>query len=153
MHLPSILEALRESGDLNEFVRLVEAAGMAPALRDRGPFTVFAPFDGAFGALPENLLVDPASKRDLLAHIVSWHIVVGELWSKEVPQMKNPTIKTLRGVELAVSRIEGEIFVNTARVVRADIGCSNGVIHIIDSVLMPLMVESIAWRSPAGRPQ
>jgi uncharacterized surface protein with fasciclin (FAS1) repeats len=138
-NMQSILDTARSDPRLNEFVRWVEAAGMAEALRERGPFTVFAPIDPAFGDLPEDL----TGKRERLADVLAWHIVVGALPSGKVATMRNPAVRTLRGAEIVVGHVDGVMQVNTARVVEPDIACTNGILHIIDSVLMPTVAESV----------
>ncbi|WP_128693994.1 fasciclin domain-containing protein [Methanoculleus taiwanensis] len=142
--MATILETLRQSEDLNTFVNLVEIADLKGMLNDRGPFTVFAPTDGAFESLSGEALHDLKQNKNRLADVLMWHIVVGVLRLEEVPGMRNPTIKTLQGSELNVSIIDEEFRVNDARIVTGNIGCDNGVIHIIDGVLMQAMAEIVA---------
>lgn len=143
--MATILETLRQSEDLSTFVNLVEIADLKGMLNNRGPFTVFAPTDSAFESLSGEALHDLKQSRNRLADLLMWHIVVGVLRLEEVPGMRNPTIKTLQGSELNVSLIDEEFRVNDARIVTGDIDCDNGVIHIIDGVLMLTMAEIVAW--------
>ncbi len=141
--MASILETIETQEDLSEFLNLVRIAGLDDMLRNRGPFTVFAPTDEAVRSLSAEALQDLKENPQRLADVLQWHVVVGELYSGEVPAMRNPTIKTMQGAELDVSRIGEDIVVNDARIVRADIECDNGVVHVIASVLMPQMAEAV----------
>ncbi len=141
--MASILEMIETQEDLNEFLSLVRIAGLDDMLRNRGPFTVFAPTDEAIRSLSAEALQDLKENPQRLADVLRWHVVVGELFTEEVPTMRNPTIKTMQGAEIDVSRIGEDIVVNDARIVRADIECDNGVVHIIESVLMPQMAEAV----------
>lgn len=142
--MASILETLETEENVSEFLNLVRIAGFEDMLRNRGPFTVFVPSDEAVRNLSAEALQDLKENPQRLADMLRWHVVVGELYSGEVPSMRNPTIKTMQGAELDVSLIGDDIVVNDARIVRADIECDNGVVHIIASVLMPQMAEVMA---------
>jgi|SRR5271165_1534330 len=132
-----ILETATHSGALKKLVAAVNAAGLADLLKGSGPFTLFAPSDKAFEALPAGTLdrLLKPEHRDELIHILKYHVVSGELMSDGVRGIKFLR-KTLAGAELTIDGNDN-IKVNKAHINTADIGATNGVIHIIDSVLTP----------------
>ena len=115
----------------------VKAAGLEETLRSAGPFTVFAPTDEAFAKLPagtvDNLL-KPENKEKLRA-ILTFHVVPGKVTSSKV--VKLDSAKTVQGGTVAIKTANGGVMVNNARVIKADVEASNGVIHVIDAVLLP----------------
>lgn len=126
-----------EAGHFNTLVAAVKAAGLVDALKGRGPFTVFAPTDEAFAKLPagtlENLL--KPENQEQLKKILTYHVVAGKVMAKDVVKM--PSAKTLEGGNLAIKAGDGGVIVDKARVTKTDIAASNGVIHAIDTVLLP----------------
>lgn len=133
----SIPETAVEAGNFKTLVTAVKAAGLLEALSGNGPFTVLAPTDEAFAKLPEGTvesLLKPENKEKLAA-ILKLHVAAGKLTS----DMAEPgaDFPTLAGTGLKVNVEDGKVSVGTANVVKADIACSNGVIHVIDSVLLP----------------
>jgi uncharacterized surface protein with fasciclin (FAS1) repeats len=132
-----ILETSKYSGSLSKFVAAIEAASLADMLKGKGPFTVFAPSDQAFESLPAGMLerLFKPEHRTELVHILKNHVVSGGLMSDEV-RGKKFSRKSLAGVELTIDGHDN-IKVNKAHINTADIGASNGVIHIIDAVLVP----------------
>jgi len=126
------------SGDA-QFKTLTKAltvAGLVPTLQGKGPFTVFAPTDAAFAALPEGTvenLLKPENKA-LLTKILTYHVVPGSVLSTS---LKSGDVKSVEGSSLKVAVSTGKVTVSGANVVKADIKASNGVIHVIDKVLMP----------------
>lgn len=132
-----IVDTAVAAGSFNTLVAAVQAAGLEDALRAPGQITVFAPTDAAFAALPagtvENLL-KPENKEQLQA-ILTYHVVNGKTKSKQLAG-KTLDVKTLNGAKVSVDGNDG-VTVNGANVVQADIWASNGVIHVIDAVLMP----------------
>lgn len=122
------------SPDHKTLVAAVQAAGLVETLQGSGPFTVFAPTDEAFAKLPagtvEALLADPAK----LAGILKYHVVAGKVTAADV--VKLTSAKTVQGQSLAIDAKDG-VKVNDAKVVTADVMASNGVIHVIDTVLLP----------------
>ncbi len=133
-----IVQTAVAAGQFNTLAKALEAAGLVETLKGEGPFTVFAPTDEAFAKLPagtlENLL-KPENKAQLAA-ILSYHVVPGRLMAADV--VKQKTLKTVQGSSLRVSLKGGSnVLVDNARVVQTDIRCSNGVIHVIDSVVLP----------------
>lgn len=125
------------AGRFNTLVAAVKAAGLVDALKGPGPFTVFAPTDEAFAKLPpgtlENLL-KPENKTQL-QKILMYHVVAGLVTAKDV--VKLDSAKTLEGGSLTIHAGKGGVTVNNAHVTKADITASNGVIHVVDTVLIP----------------
>lgn len=126
------------SGDaqFKTLTKALGAAGLVPTLQGKGPFTVFAPTDAAFAALPKGALEDllkPANKAKL-TKILTYHVVPGAVLSTS---LKSGNVKSVEGSSLKVVVAAGKVTVEGAHVVKADIKASNGVIHVIDKVLMP----------------
>ena len=125
------------AGRFNTLAAAIKAAGLVDALKGPGPFTVFAPTDAAFAKLPpgtlENLL-KPENKEQL-RKILTYHVVAGEVMAKDV--VKLDSAKTLEGANLTIHAGNGGVMVNNAHVTKTDIAASNGVIHVIDTVLLP----------------
>ncbi|MCL4108623.1 UNVERIFIED_CONTAM: hypothetical protein GTU68_006941 [Idotea baltica] len=124
------------TADLSTFVTACKAAELDATLAGEGPYTVFAPSNDAFAALPagtlESLLM-PENKDQLVA-ILTYHIVPGSMISDEVTEGKSPT---LQGEELDITSADGMVKVNGSNVTTADIEASNGVIHVVDAIIMP----------------
>jgi len=123
-------------GSFNTLVAAVKAAGLVETLQVKGPFTIFAPTDEAFAKLPagtvENLL-KPENKAQLVA-ILTYHVVPGKVMAADVKTMQ---AKTVNGKELAIVVADGKVTVDKANVVKTDVTASNGVIHVIDTVVLP----------------
>ncbi|MEY8840273.1 fasciclin domain-containing protein [Cribrihabitans sp. XS_ASV171] len=133
-----IVDTAQGAGDFSTLLAAAEAAGLVETLKGDGPFTVFAPTDAAFAALPEGTvesLLMPENK-DQLASILTYHVVPGKVMSGDLSDGMTPT--TVQGGEITIDLGEG-VMVNDANVVNADIEASNGVIHVIDKVIMPKM--------------
>ena len=132
-----IVETAVSAGSFNTLVTAVKAAGLVDTLKGPGPFTVFAPTDEAFAKLPggtvENLL-KPENKQQLVA-ILTYHVVPGKVRSKDIVGKKTMA-KTVEGTQVSIDATDG-VRVNNAKVVKADIDASNGVIHVIDTVIIP----------------
>jgi uncharacterized surface protein with fasciclin (FAS1) repeats len=132
-----IVDTAVAAGKFNTLAAALKAAGLVDTLKGAGPFTVFAPTDEAFAKLPAGTvetLLKPENKAKLVS-ILTYHVVAGKVTSKEVAGMKSG--KTVNGKEVAVETKGGKVMINTATVVKPDIEASNGVIHVIDAVLMP----------------
>jgi uncharacterized surface protein with fasciclin (FAS1) repeats len=132
-----IVDTAVSAGSFNTLVAAVKAADLVDTLKSEGPFTVFAPTDDAFAKLPAGTLDDllKPENKDKLASILTYHVVPGKVMAKDVATMK--MAETVNGQSFTVS-MEGEnVMVDNAKVVQADIECSNGVIHVIDSVILP----------------
>jgi transforming growth factor-beta-induced protein len=134
--MPDLVDVAVEAGSFSTLVAAVQAAGLEDALRGEGPFTVFAPSDEAFAKLPEGtveaLLEDP---QGALSRILLYHVVPGKVMAADVSD--GLTAETLRGAEVSFSIMEGMVKINDASIVATDIEASNGVIHVIDSVILP----------------
>lgn len=132
-----IVDTAASAGSFNTLVAAVKAAGLADTLKTAGPFTVFAPTDAAFAKLPagtvENLL-KPENKAKLQA-ILTYHVVAGKVAAADVVKLRSA--KTVNGQNLTVNVAAGSVSVNNAKVVKTDILCTNGVIHVIDTVVLP----------------
>ncbi len=125
------------AGGFQTLVAAVQAAGLVETLKGAGPFTVFAPTDEAFAKLPagtvENLL-KPENKADLAA-ILTYHVVAGKVLAADV--VKLDSAKTVEGRSVTIQVVDGAVLVDGAKVVSPDIVASNGVIHVIDAVILP----------------
>ena len=132
-----IVDTAVAAGSFKTLAAALQAAGLVDTLKGKGPFTVFAPTDEAFAKLPagtvENLL-KPENKEKLAA-ILTYHVVPGKVMAAQVTKMNSA--KTVNGQSLAISINDGAVMVDNAKVVKTDILCSNGVIHVIDSVVLP----------------
>lgn len=132
-----IVSTAQSAGQFQTLLAAAQAAGLADALKGEGPLTVFAPTDEAFAKLPagtvENLL-KPENREKLVA-ILSYHVVPAKATAKDVAGMSE--VATLSGKTLSISTHEGKVKVGQAQVVQADVMASNGVIHVIDTVLIP----------------
>lgn len=132
-----IVDTAVRAGQFKTLAAALQAAGLVDTLKGAGPFTVFAPTDAAFAALPagtvENLL-KPENREKLVA-ILTYHVVPGRVTASQVAGMK--AARTVEGGDIAIRASGGAVTVDGARVVGADVTASNGVIHVIDKVLMP----------------
>ncbi len=146
----TIVQTAIEAGSFKTLVAAVQAAGLAETLSGKGPFTVFAPTDEAFAKLPkgtvENLL--KPENRAALKNILLFHVVEGEAMAGSVVKMNSATM--LNGQRAAVKVKGGEVMLDDAKVVKTDIKCSNGVIHVIDSVILPETRDILTVASEAG---
>jgi uncharacterized surface protein with fasciclin (FAS1) repeats len=135
----NIVETAVGAGNFKTLVAAVTAAGLAETLSGPGPFTVFAPTDEAFAKLPAGTVEDllkPENKAKLAA-ILTYHVVPGKVMAADIAGKKTMA-KTVQGSEVSIDAMK-DVMVDTAKVTTADIAASNGVIHVIDSVIMPKM--------------
>lgn len=132
--MKNIVETAIEAGQFNTLVTAVKAAGLVETLSGKGPFTVFAPNDAAFAKVPKSTLDALLKDKAKLTSVLTYHVVPGKVMAKDVMKMKSA--KTLQGGSLTIDTSDG-VKVNGAKVIQADIECTNGVCHVIDSVLMP----------------
>ncbi len=143
-----IVDVAIGAGTFNTLVAAVQAADLVDALKGEGPLTVFAPTDEAFAALPEGTvesLLLPENK-ELLTSILLYHVVSGSVLAADVVGLDSAT--TLNGASIDISVSDSGVMINNANVVQADVAASNGVIHIIDAVLLPptaTAVEVDTW--------
>jgi uncharacterized surface protein with fasciclin (FAS1) repeats len=133
----TVVEVAVASDDFNTLVAAVKAADLAETLSGKGPFTVFAPTDAAFAKLPEGTLEDllKPENKGKLAGILTYHVVSGKVMAKDV--VKLTEAKTVQGSKVAIEVKDGVVMVDQAKVVKTDIPCKNGVIHVIDAVILP----------------
>ena len=124
-----------EAGNLTTLATALTETGLVEALQGDGPFTVFAPTDDAFAKLPEGTLEALINDKETLKKILLYHVVAGEVTSKEVVNLKRA--ETLAGKNINIKVKDGSVMINDSKIIGADIMASNGVIHVIDTVLLP----------------
>ena len=133
-----IVDTAVGAGKFNTLVAAVKAAGLVETLKGEGPFTVFAPTDEAFEKIPAEtiqMLLKPENKEKLQA-ILTYHVVSGDVRAADVVKLQ--TAKTVNGQEVKIEVTDkSEVMINGAKVIKTDIECGNGVIHVIDTVIMP----------------
>jgi len=131
-----IVAVATEAGSFKTLVAAVKAAGLVETLQGPGPFTVFAPTDAAFDKLPKGTveeLLKPENKAKLVA-VLTYHVLPGKVLASDVKTMM---AKTVNGQSLDVKVADGSVTVDNAKVIKADVAASNGVIHVIDTVVLP----------------
>jgi len=132
-----IVDTAAAAGSFKTLAKALDAAGLVETLKGKGPFTVFAPIDEAFAKLPGGTLEEllkPENKDKLIA-ILTYHVVPGKVMASQVAQLQSA--KTVNGQALSITTEGGTVRVDDAKIVKTDIICRNGVIHVIDSVLLP----------------
>ncbi|PTO82698.1 fasciclin domain-containing protein [Vibrio splendidus] len=132
-----IVDVAAENGSFNTLVAAVKAADLVDTLKGEGPFTVLAPTDEAFAALPEgtvDMLLKPENKDKLVA-VLTYHVIPGKIMAAEV--MKLNSAVTVQGSAVMIAIDDGNVMINNAKVIMPDVEASNGVIHVIDAVLLP----------------
>ena len=135
--LPNLVEVAAKAGSFNTLLKAAAGAGLADTLANGGPFTIFAPNDEAFAKLGKDTIADllKPENKDKLASILKYHVVSGAVVSKDA--VKLSSAKTLLGKELTLKVVDGKLTVDGAQVLAADVSGSNGVIHVVDTVLLP----------------
>ena len=134
---PSIVDIAASDENFSTLVTALEAAGLVEALQGEGPFTVFAPTNEAFAALPEGALDGLVADTEALSSVLLYHVVNGAVKAAEVVSLDGQEVETLSGEAVKVM-LDGEsVMINEAKVIVTDIEASNGVIHVIDAVLLP----------------
>jgi len=135
--MKDIVDTAVAAGSFQTLAKALDAAGLVDTLKGKGPFTVFAPTDEAFRKLPAGTLEDllKPENKDKLVAILTYHVVPGEVLASQVTKLKSA--KTVNGQTLTITTDGGAVIVDNAKVVKTDILCSNGVIHVIDSVMLP----------------
>lgn len=132
-----IVDTAVAAGSFNTLAKALQAAGLVDTLKGKGPFTVFAPTDAAFAKLPAGTLeslLKPENKQKL-TEILTYHVVAGKVTAAQA--MKVNSAKTVNGKNLKISTSGGTVMIDDAKVAKADVMASNGVIHVIDSVILP----------------
>ncbi len=132
-----IVDTAAAAGNFKTLAAALKAAGLIGTLKGAGPFTVFAPTDEAFAKLPPGTVDDllKPENHDKLVAILTYHVVAGKVMAKDVVKLHEA--KTVNGKDVKITVEAGKVMVNNANVIKTDIVCSNGVIHVIDSVLLP----------------
>jgi len=130
----TVAETAARTPELSTLSRLIADAGLAETLRGSGPFTVFAPTDEAFKAVPAATMAELARNKELLRSVLTYHVLPGKVVAAEV---KVGTAKTLQGAQLGLGKAGQVVTVEDAMVVKADVAATNGVLHLVDRVLMP----------------
>ena len=128
-----IVDTAIKAGNFKTLVAAVQAAGLVETLKGKGPFTVFAPTDEAFAKIPKETLDGLLKDKAALSKILTYHVVSGKVMAKDV---KAGAVKTVQGGDITLATTGG-VTVNGAKVVAADVAADNGVIHAIDTVIMP----------------
>jgi len=134
-HGKDIVQTTMSAGSFKTLTQALQKAGLVRTLKGRGPFTVFAPDDAAFGHLPKGSLDALLNDKKKLAKVLSYHVVPKKLMASDLTNMRSA--KTLEGESLMLNAKDGKNIVDGAIVTKPDITCSNGVIQVIDQVLMP----------------
>jgi uncharacterized surface protein with fasciclin (FAS1) repeats len=130
----TVTDTAARTPQLSTLSRLINQAGLAETLRGPGPFTVFAPSDEAFKAVPADTLAKLAADKDMLRAVLTYHVLPGKVSAADV---QNGNTKTVNGANVALAKAGSFVTVDEAVVQTADVPVSNGVVHVIDRVLMP----------------
>ncbi len=137
-----IVDVATEAGSFSTLLTAVEAAGLVETLQGEGPYTVFAPTDEAFAALPEGTLDELLADTEALSQVLLYHVVPGEVMASDVVELESAT--TVQGEDIAITVEDDSVKVNEATVSSTDIMASNGVIHVIDQVILPPSMSEAA---------
>ncbi len=130
-----IVDTAVAAGQFKTLVKAVKAAGLVDTLKGEGPFTVFAPTDSAFAKIPKEKLEALLRDKKALAAVLTYHVVPGKVMAADVVRLTST--KTAQGMPLRIASGPGGVTINGVRVLKTDIVCKNGVIHVIDGVLLP----------------
>jgi transforming growth factor-beta-induced protein len=146
-----IVDTAVEAGSFKTLAAALSAAGLVDALKAKGPFTVFAPTDAAFAALPKGTLeklLEPKNKA-MLQSILTYHVVPGTVAAADVIKLSGAA--TLNGQRIDISNTDQGVTINGAKVVKTDIRCANGIIHVIDAVMLPSSKDLVTTAVEAGK--
>lgn len=130
----TVAETAARTPQLSTLTKLIADAGLTDTLKGSGPFTVFAPSDEAFKAVPAKTMAELAANKELLRSVLTYHVVAGKVMAADV---KTGNLKSVQGANLGVAKAGDFVTVEDAVVTQADVGATNGVVHIIDKVMMP----------------
>ena len=136
-----IVDTAVSAGQFDTLVTAVQAAGLVETLKGEGPFTVFAPTDEAFAKIPQAQLEALLANKEALTAVLTYHVLAGRITSAQLLEQRLTTVDTVQGEAVTIDARNG-VRVNDANVVKADIAASNGVIHVIDTVILPPNVMS-----------
>jgi uncharacterized surface protein with fasciclin (FAS1) repeats len=134
-----IVDTAVGAGSFKTLVAAVKAAGLVDTLKGDGPFTVMAPTDEAFAKLPAGTvesLLKPENKDKLIA-ILTYHVIPAKAMAADVVKLDGKSVKTVQGSEATIKIVDGSVMIDKAKVIKTDIACKNGVIHVIDAVILP----------------
>jgi len=131
----NIVETAVAAGNFNTLVEAVKEAGLVDTLSGPGPFTVFAPTDEAFAKVPKDVMDTLMADKTLLTSVLTYHVIPGEVMSSDL--VNGMSVKTVEGSDVRITIDSAGVMVDNARVINADIKASNGVIHVIDAVILP----------------
>ncbi len=132
-----IVDTAVAAGSFKTLAAALTEAGLIDTLKSAGPFTVFAPTDEAFAKLPKGTVEALLKDKAALTKILTYHVIKGSVMANKVVTMNGKNVATVEGSTVKVKVKGGKVMVNNANVVKTDIACSNGVIHVIDTVIMP----------------
>ena len=130
-----IVQTALDAGSFTTLATALTEAGLVETLQGKGPFTVFAPTDEAFAKIPQAELKKLLSDKEALTKVLLYHVVSGEVTSSEVVKLQKAA--SVEGSDIMIKTKDGSVYVNGAKVITADVMASNGVIHVIDTVIMP----------------
>lgn len=130
-----IVQTAISAGNFTTLATALTEAGLVDALSGKGPFTVFAPTDEAFEKLPEGTLARLLKNKEALKNVLLYHVVSGDITSEQITKLND--VKTLNGSDVKIKNDDGKVKVNDSQVIGADVMASNGIIHVIDKVLLP----------------
>jgi uncharacterized surface protein with fasciclin (FAS1) repeats len=137
INMHDIIDTAVAAGSFNTLAAAVTAAGLVDTLKSAGPFTVFAPTDDAFAKLPAGTVEALLADIPKLTAILTYHVVAGKVMAADVVGLNGKSAKTVNGATVAISTEGGVKLNGTSNVVKTDIECTNGVIHVIDTVILP----------------
>jgi uncharacterized surface protein with fasciclin (FAS1) repeats len=129
-----IIDTAKAAGSFNTLIVAIDAAGLTETLKGKGPFTVFAPTDEAFAKLPPGTVEALLKDKEKLTMILTYHVVAGQVMAKDVKPGK---VTTVEGDKINITKGTTGVKINSANVIKTDVASSNGVIHVIDAVLIP----------------
>lgn len=130
-----IVATAQAAGDFNTLLAAAKAAGLVETLQSEGPFTVFAPTDEAFAKLPDGTIDNLLANPEQLKQVLLYHVVPGRVMAADVVELDSAT--TAQGSDVKIKLADGSVMINDAKVTATDIETSNGVIHVIDTVIVP----------------
>jgi uncharacterized surface protein with fasciclin (FAS1) repeats len=133
----NIVETALAAGNFKTLAAALNEAGLVETLKGTGPYTVFAPTDAAFAKIPKKKLDALMKDKEALKKVLLYHVVSGKVMANDVMNLNGKKAKTVEGSEAAITIKDATVMLDAAKVIKTDIDCSNGVIHAIDSVIMP----------------
>lgn len=132
-----IVDTAINAGSFKTLVTAVQAAELVATLKGAGPFTVFAPNDEAFGKIPSEALNGLLKDKSGLSSVLTYHVIAGEVMAADVVKLDGKKVKTVNGQEVTIHVKDGSVYINNAKVIATDVKASNGIIHVLDTVIMP----------------